>query len=191
MIAVLAVQTLLKQLDKQGVETIVTDHHLIPASGPPKKAIVVNPSQASCNFDDKSMAGVGIAYYLAIAIRAELREQDYFSEQNMELPNLKHYLDLVALGTIADQAAMIGQNRIFVTKGLVELKQTNKNGLRALLNLSLPIDRDITADTVAFNVAPKINAAGRLGFAKEAFELLVEGQSSGVGFISSKAYQVQ
>ena len=161
------------RLVELGIDVLITDHHLIPQDGTPKNAIVVNPSQDKCFFGDEEMTGVGIAYYLMIALRTALRERRYFSAHVPE-PNLKSYLDLVTLGTIADQAPLIGQNRIFVTHGLPELTTTKKMGLQVLMNLCIPADRQVTVQDIAFFIAPKLNAAGRMGKAHEAFELLVE-----------------
>lgn len=160
-------------LKERNIDTIVTDHHLVPEEGPPREAIIVNPSQEACGFGDEGMSGVGIAFYLAMALRKALREEGYFSDSLKE-PVLRDYLDLVTLGTIADQAPLRGQNRIFVKNGLPLVAATDKTGLRVLLNLCLPADRTLSVEDIAFYVAPKLNAAGRLGKANEAFELLIE-----------------
>ncbi len=161
------------QLKQLGIDTVVTDHHLVPDAGPPPDAIVVNPTQQACDFGDENMSGVGMSFYLAIALRRGLRKRGFFKGSTVE-PNLRSYLDLVALGTIADVAPLLGQNRIFVRLGLEQLERTDKLGLRVLLNLCLPADRRLTAEDIAFYIAPKLNAAGRLGRAKDAFALLVE-----------------
>ena len=168
-----AAATEIAELKRNGIDTIVTDHHSVPPEGVPKDTPVLNPHQEQCSFPDKHMTGVGIAYYLVIGVRAKLREQGFFAD-GMQEPNLRTYLDLVAMGTIADVAPLIGQNRIFVKEGLRQFENSTKVGLRVLLNLCLPIDRAYSAKDIAFSVAPKINAAGRLGFAMDAFSLLVE-----------------
>jgi single-stranded-DNA-specific exonuclease len=179
----------IRELKQAGIDCIVTDQHLIPDSGAPDAAIVINPTQSECNFADQGMTGVGIAFYLIIALRRYLREQGMFNSGEISEPNLREYLDLVTLGTIADQAPLIGQNRIFVKNGLPLIANTEKMGLRVLLNLTTPADRQLNVMDIAFSVAPKLNAAGRLGKAQDAFDLLIEDDPIRAAVLARKLVQ--
>ena len=151
-----------------GVEVIVTDHHEVPEVMPDAGA-VLNPKRADCRFPTKNLAGVGIAYNFLIALRKELRDRGLFTG---ELPNLKRYLDLVALGTIADIVPLTGQNRLFVKYGLVELTEDHRPGIVALREVSGVRKDNISTGTVSFRLAPRLNASGRIGSAMDSVRLL-------------------
>ncbi len=158
------------ELKKVGVDTIVTDHHHILDSQRPD-AILVNP-KASDNEDYGELAGVGVAFMLAIAVRSNLRERGFFKERSE--PNLKDYLDIVALGTVADMAPLIGQNRILVAKGLEQLEISKRPGIEAMQELiGFEEGKAIQSEDVGFRLAPRLNAACRLGHSEEALELLI------------------
>lgn len=153
-----------------GIEFIITDHHNPPKKLPPAYA-VINPKREDCKFPFKELAGVGVAFYFLIKLRKILRERNFFS--SIKEPNLKEYLDLVAIGTVSDMVPLLGPNRIFVKYGIGELKK-NKNkkaGVRALLK-ELDLD-NLDARLISFKIAPKLNAPGRMSSPKHAFELLV------------------
>lgn len=157
-----------KKAKEIGLTLVVTDHHR-PKAEAPEADCIVNPNLESDTSDLKMLAGVGVGFYLAIALRKGLRDVSYFS--NREEPNLKSYLDLVALGTVADLAPMIGVNRILVREGMKVLERSGRPGIQALLkasNCPLPI----TAYQIGFVLGPRINAAGRVGTPKIAFDLL-------------------
>ncbi len=151
-----------------GLEVIVTDHHQPPQQLPPASAIL-NPLQPGCSFPEKHLAGVGIAFYLAVGLRRELRRRNNgFAE-----PNLKELLDLVAIGTVADMVPLVGVNRIFARIGLDVLRTSRRPGLAALLRASgLEEGAPITAEDIAFRLGPRLNAAGRMDSAAAAFRLL-------------------
>jgi len=151
-----------------GIEVIITDHHEVPEVVPDAGAIV-NPKRKDCPFPSKNIAGVGIAYNFLIALRRELRERGLFED---ELPNLKRYLDLVALGTIADIVPLTGENRLFVKYGLDELKKDYRQGIVALRNVTDVKTNNISVGAVSFRLAPRLNASGRVGNAKESVRLL-------------------
>jgi single-stranded-DNA-specific exonuclease len=153
-----------------GMDVIVIDHHEPPPVLPPANA-VLDPLRSDCNFPFKGLAGVGVALYLLVALRAELRAQDFWSGKDE--PNLLRYLDLVALGTIADIVPLLDTNRIFVTYGLRELQHTRRPGLVALKELSGMGNGPLLTDHVAFRLAPRLNAAGRLSDAATAVDLLL------------------
>lgn len=153
-----------------GIDIIVLDHHEI--AYPPAAAIAtVNPKQQGCPFPFKHLAAVGITFNFLISLRAMLREGGYYS--NREYPNLKNYLDIVALGTIADICPLTEDNRIFVKFGLDLLSTRQRAGLMALKE-TVPFDTNIiNSSRASFFIIPRINAAGRLASASEAVELLL------------------
>ena len=156
-----------------GLDVIVTDHHESPAKLPPAYAIL-NPKQPDCAFPFKELAGVGVMFNLIIALRARLKERGVFAE---DAPNLRSYTDIVALGTIADMVPLIDENRILVKYGLDELTSGKRAGIKALKEVSgLGTDLKsvpIKAGSVGFQLAPRINAAGRLANANIGVQLLI------------------
>ncbi|MFH2013341.1 MAG: single-stranded-DNA-specific exonuclease RecJ [Pseudomonadota bacterium] len=155
---------------RDGLDVIVTDHHETPDTLPPAYAIL-NPKQKGCDFPFKSLAGVGIAFNLIIALRAKLREMEFWD--NQKVPNLKEYLDLVALGTIADIVPLTDENRILVKFGLEQLTNSQRPGIIALKEVSGLKNTDITPGMVGFRLAPRINAAGRLSSGDAGVRLLI------------------
>jgi len=156
---------------KLGMEVVVTDHHKIPSNF---KAIcpAVDPSRSDSSFPFKDLAGVGLSFYLAVAVRSSLRNAGFF--KGTHEPDLKSYLDLVALGTVADVVPLLEENRIFVKKGLAILRESRRPGIRALLKVAgIKEDTELTTHDVAFKIAPRINAAGRLGSASSAVHLFL------------------
>jgi len=152
-----------------GIDLIVTDHHM-PGATLPGAFAVINPLQPECPFPFKGLAGVGIAFNLAVALRGRLRADGHFVEE--EMPNLRRCLDLVALGTIADVVPLIDENRIFVKYGLQELSAPTRVGIRAL-NQVAGVGTEVSCGAVGFRLAPRLNAAGRLEDAALGVELLL------------------
>lgn len=150
-----------------GIEVIVTDHHQVPEALP-KALAILNPLQEDCPYPYKSLAGAGIIYKLLIALRSELRDKGDIKE----IPNLKRHLDLVALATIADIVPLDGENHILVRHGLEELTHTQKVGLRALISVSGLMGKKLDSYSVGFQLAPRLNAAGRLGEGDRGVKLL-------------------
>ena len=153
-----------------GMDTIVVDHHEPPPLPSPAYA-VLDPLQADCPFPFKGLAGVGVAFYLVIALRSRLREKGFWRDGAE--PNLNRYLDLVALGTIADIVPLMDINRVLVTYGLRELRETPRPGLRALKEVSGIGGEEISTGHVGFRLAPRLNAGGRLADAQVGVELLL------------------
>jgi len=143
-----------------GLKVIVTDHHQVGEAFTPL-CPVVNPQRADCSFPYKHLTGVGLAFFLAVALRATLRERGAFASRPE--PDLKDYLDLVALGTVADMAPLVGQNRLLVKAGLDRIRTTRWPGIEAVSELAgLTLDT-VSAQDLAFRIAPRFNASGRLG----------------------------
>ncbi len=142
------------------IKTLITDHHL-PGNQVPKADAILNPNQQGCDFPSKNLAGVGVAFYLLSGVRRELRESHWFEHRSE--PNMADYLDLVALGTIADVVPMDYNNRIMVQEGIRRIRAGRlRPGLKALSALSGNRIQTITSSDLAFGVAPRVNAAGRL-----------------------------
>ncbi len=154
----------------QGLEVIITDHHELPAELPPALA-VVNPKRGGEASPFEMLAGVGVALLVALAVRARLREEGWF--RNRPEPNLRNYLDLVALGTAADVVPVLGTNRILVHQGLKVLEETRRPGLLALKEAAGLNGKPVTYRDLCFRLAPRLNAAGRLGQALGALQLLL------------------
>ena len=147
---------------ERGMQVIITDHHLAPQELPAADAIV-NPNLPNDPFPSKYLAGVGVMFYVLIALRARLREQGWFEQQGLEAPNLAQWLDLVALGTVADVVPLDHNNRIMVAQGLMRMRSNSScAGIRALLTVAGRQAKQVTAMDLGFFVAPRLNAAGRL-----------------------------
>ncbi|MFQ5464826.1 MAG: single-stranded-DNA-specific exonuclease RecJ [Thermodesulfobacteriota bacterium] len=158
-----------------GIDLIITDHHEVPPEGPPTACAVLNPKREDCAFPFKGLAGVGVAFNLLMALRAVLRAEPWYTGRS---PNLKRYLDLVSIGTVADVVPLVDENRVFVRYGLKELERTARPGLQALKEVSGLEPGPVGAGQVAFRLAPRINAAGRLSRASAALKLLTSDSPS-------------
>ncbi|MDH4225504.1 MAG: single-stranded-DNA-specific exonuclease RecJ [Deltaproteobacteria bacterium] len=153
-------------LQKEGVQTIVTDHHILRAEGVPP-GLVINPLQPDCPYPFKKISGVGVAFKFITALRKHLRDLGWWADRPE--PNLKDSLDLVAIGTVADVVPLVDENRTLVYFGLEVLNRTRpRPGLEALLSLGRQFNGfgeppdTITPRTIGFQIAPRINAAGRM-----------------------------
>ena len=145
-----------------GIKVLITDHHLAGSQLPDADAIV-NPNQPGCGFAGKNTAGVGVIFYVMIALRAQLRTLNWFEQQLLPEPNLADYLDLVALGTVADVVPLDRNNRILVKQGLQRIRGGKSvAGIRALLEVSGREAQTLVASDLGFALGPRLNAAGRL-----------------------------
>jgi len=151
-----------KHAKELGMQVIVTDHHL-PGHSLPIADAIVNPNQHGCNFPSKALAGVGVAFYLMLALRKYCREQNYFSDQGISEPNIAQLLDLVALGTVADVVSLDANNRILVAQGLKRIRAgQTRPGIQALIEIANKNQQRLVASDFGFALGPRINAAGRL-----------------------------
>jgi len=154
----------------QGIETIVLDHHEVPAALP-SAAAVINPNRSDCPFPFKHLAGVGIVFNFLIALRGGLRNIGFWADRTY--PNLRDYLDLVALGTIGDLSPLVDENRIFARIGLELLNEDRRVGLKALRETAGLGNTVIDSGVASFALIPRINAAGRVGTPDDAVRLLL------------------
>ncbi len=152
-----------------GIDVIITDHHTI--SNPmPEALAVVNPKRGDCPSGAGNLAGVGVAFFLIIRLRKYLRDQGFWASRNE--PNLKNACDLVALGTVADMVPLTGDNRIFVKSGIDVINMRPRPGIQSLIEISGIQRRFLNSEDIAFKLAPRLNAAGRMAHAKTAAHLL-------------------
>ncbi len=158
-----------------GIDLIVVDHHqLDPIKGVPPAVAVINPQRPDCESGLKQLCGCGLAFFLAIALRARGREEGWFkgADGTVREPNLKQHLDLVVMATAADMVPLTGDNRILVKHGMEVLKNSRKPGVRALLENAGLGAKDVSPGHLGFVLGPRINASGRMQNASIALELL-------------------
>ena len=147
---------------EHGMQVLITDHHL-PGAVLPAADAIVNPNQPDDGFPSKNLAGVGVIFYVLMALRARVREEQWFARSGVAEPNLAQLLDLVALGTVADVVPLDYNNRILVSQGLARIRAGRCcAGIQALLAVAGRNARQLVAADLGFAVAPRLNAAGRL-----------------------------
>lgn len=145
-----------------GIGVIITDHHL-PGETLPQALAIVNPNQANCQFSSKNLAGVGVMFYLLLALRSVLRSRGWLAASSQPAQRLDHLLDLVALGTVADVVKLDSNNRLLVAQGLKRIRQGNLQvGIAALFAVAGRDSRNASASDLGFMIGPRLNAAGRL-----------------------------
>ena len=151
-----------KAATDSGIKVLVTDHHL-PGSNLPAATAIVNPNLLDDKFPNKSLAGVGVIFYVLLALRSRLRDINWFETNQVKEPNLAQLLDYVALGTVADVVALEQSNRILVYQGLLRIRTGRCHpGLTALVEVSGKNPQTITAADLGFSLGPRLNAAGRM-----------------------------
>lgn len=154
-----------------GIDVVITDHHL-PADDTPPAVAIVNPNQRGCGFPSKSLAGVGVIFYVLLALRARLRDEGAFTAQTQ--PRLNELVDLVALGTVADVVKLDKNNRILVSQGLKRIREGRTHpGIAALFNVARCSMGNASARDFGFRIGPRINAAGRLATMEYGIECLL------------------
>ncbi len=155
--------------NRLGLKVVVVDHHTVPEHIPDAEA-VLNPLRPDCPFPFKELAAVGVAFHLVVALRSTLREHGVF--EHIPEPDLRNLLDLVALGTVADVVPLVDVNRTFVRHGLHVLGSRRRAGVSALMERAKVREKRITPQTISFRLAPRLNAAGRMGDASICVRLL-------------------
>jgi single-stranded-DNA-specific exonuclease len=159
------------EANRRGIEVVVTDHHL-PGDALPPARVIVNPNQPECGFPSKHLAGVGVVFYVLLALRAELRRRGVFDAQTQ--PKLDSLLDLVALGTVADVVKLDANNRILVAQGIKRMRAGRMHaGVAALFRVAGREARSASPFDLGFAVGPRLNAAGRLDDMSLGIECLV------------------
>jgi single-stranded-DNA-specific exonuclease len=172
---------------EQGIATLITDHHLA-GSELPAADVIVNPNQPDCDFPSKNLAGVGVIFYIMLALRAELRRRNWFDTR--EEPNLGRFTDLVALGTVADVVPLDQNNRILVATGLQRIRNGHaRPGILALLEIASRPRASVVASDLGFAVGPRINAAGRLNDISVGIECLLAQDQAGARKLAAELHQ--
>jgi single-stranded-DNA-specific exonuclease len=175
---------------KAGIATLVTDHHL-PGRELPEADVIVNPNQLACPFPSKNLAGVGVIFYVMMALRAELRRRQWFEQQGIPEPNLGECLDLVALGTVADVVPLDRNNRILVAAGLQRIRAGRcRPGIVALLRVASRQQHNVVASDLGFTVGPRLNAAGRLDDMSVGIECLLSESDGPAARIAERLHQL-
>jgi single-stranded-DNA-specific exonuclease len=154
---------------QEGMEVIIVDHHTVPPTLP-RAFAVIDPIQEGCEYPFKGLAACGITFMLLVALRMRLRAQGHF-EERLE-PDLKEWLELAAIGTVADMVPLRELNRTIVHHGLEQIRRTGRPGVEALCNVAAVTPDKVTAGRIGFHLGPRINAAGRLAHASAGVELL-------------------
>jgi single-stranded-DNA-specific exonuclease len=146
-----------------GIDVIITDHHLPADSGLPNAKAIVNPNQPGDTFPSKNLAGVGVIFYVMLALRAKLKKENWFELNGLDSPNMAEYLDLVALGTVSDVVTLDQNNRILVHQGLRRIRAgLARPGINALLHVAKRDPAHAITTDLGFAIGPRLNAAGRL-----------------------------
>jgi single-stranded-DNA-specific exonuclease len=173
-----------------GIKVLITDHHLPGEQVPPAHAIV-NPNQHGCEFGSKNAAGVGVIFYVLNSLRAYLRQKNWFEQQHLPEPNMGNYLDLVALGTVADLVPLDRNNRVLVEQGLKRIRAGRcRPGITALLAQSKQDLSAIKSSDLGFIVGPRLNAAGRLDDMSLGIECLLAQHESDARALALKLDQL-
>jgi single-stranded-DNA-specific exonuclease len=158
---------------RAGIQVLITDHHL-PGAELPTADAIVNPNQPGCDFPSKNLAGVGVIFYLLSSLRTRLKESGWFAEKKLPEMSMTEYLDLVALGTVADVVPLDANNRVLVHQGLARIRAGRcRPGITALLDIAGKTPDQLVASDLAFQVAPRLNAAGRLDDMSHGIECLL------------------
>ena len=158
-----------EEIKKRGGRVIVTDHHLLPEKLP--DCTFLNPSNPQCGFNKKFLAGVGVSFYLVAGVRNYLISNNITIKHLKKIESLKYFLGFVALGTLADIVKLSDVNRLLVKAGIESLAETPFKGLKKLLESGDIYNGEMSSEDISFNIAPKINAAGRFGVGKKVVDL--------------------
>jgi len=165
-----------------GMDVVIVDHHQLPERLPDAASAIINPQRTDCEFPDKGLCAAGLAFYLVIGLRANLRDAGWFEPD--AAPDIRRHLDIVTLGTIADMVPLRGTNRVLTRRGLVELGSSGRPGIVALKEVVGVAPGAVEAGTVAFQLGPRINAAGRMDAAVKVVEMLTTDSRETAGEIA-------
>ena len=172
-----------------GMKMIVTDHH-IQSEDMPAGALIVNPNQPGETSGMGYLSGAGVAFYLAIATRSVLRERGWFEKKKIAEPDLRQWLDLFTLGTVADIVELKGDNRILLTHGLKALLKSNRPGLKQLVDKAYPYAVQLSVRDVGFGITPKLNAASRMGQPELAMKLLLTNDTIDAAQVVNEIFEI-
>lgn len=162
-----------KAANEAGIKVLITDHHL-PGKELPEASAIVNPNQPGCDFPSKNLAGVGVIFYLMSALRTDLKNDGWFEQIQLPVPNMADFLDLVALGTVADVVPLDQNNRILVHQGLRRIRAGRcRPGISALIAIAGRKQSSLQASDLGFALGPRLNAAGRLDDMSHGIECLL------------------
>ena len=179
-----------KRARELGIDVIITDHHL-PGNELPLANVIVNPNQPDDKFPSKALAGVGVIFYVLIALRSKLRQQGWFQQQEIVEPKLAELLDLVALGTVADVVPLDHNNRILVEQGLKRIREGQScPGILALLEVAGCDYQRVVSSDLAFYAGPRVNAAGRLEDMSVGIECLLTDDMSEARELARQLHQL-
>ena len=168
---------------KNGCKVIITDHHQ-PTADIPAADAVINPCLPGCAYPFKGLAGVGVAFHLIMGVRGRLIQENFWPHE--KIPNLKSYLDMVAIGTIADMMPLVGPNRIMAKAGLEILRSEARLGIKKLCETNNISPQQITFEDIAYKIAPCFNAAGRIDHPENALNLLINSDRNVIADLSIK-----
>ncbi|MDF1758071.1 MAG: single-stranded-DNA-specific exonuclease RecJ [Legionellaceae bacterium] len=172
--------------NEYNIDVLVTDHHL-PGDTLPLAHAIVNPNQKGDKFSSKSIAGVGVIFYIMLALRRHLANGDWFESNGLPIPNMSQFLDLVALGTVADVVALDQNNRILVNQGLIRVRRgLARPGILALLEIAKREAKTLQASDLGFAIGPRLNAAGRLDDMSLGIECLLSDDLAKARILASK-----
>ena len=179
-----------KAAQAQGMKVLITDHH-VPGRDLPTAEAIVNPNQPGDGFPSKNLAGVGVIFYVLMALRARLRESGWFVQRSLTEPNLAQFLDLVAFGTVADVVRLDHHNRILVEQGLRRIRQNRcVPGITALCEVTGRTQERLSASDIGFYLGPRINAAGRLEDMSQGIECLLSDDLDTARSIARRLHEI-
>ena len=179
-----------KAAQARGVKVLITDHHS-PGQTLPAADVIVNPNQPGDDFPSKNIAGVGVIFYVLMALRTRLREVGWFAERGLAEPNLAQFLDLVAFGTVADVVRLDHQNRILVEQGLRRIRQGQcAPGITALCEVTGRLQSRLSTSDIGFFLGPRLNAAGRLEDMGQGIECLLSDDLDGARKIARRLHEI-
>jgi single-stranded-DNA-specific exonuclease len=178
-----------KYLKSKKMEVIITDHHL-PGENTPDAFSILNPKQKDCDYPEKMLCGAGVVFKLVQGLLKKIRNDEKMKSVAPVDGWEKWLLDMVGMATVSDMVPLVGENRVFAFYGLVVLRKSRRVGLHALLKKARASQKKLTEDDIAFTIAPRINAASRMGHASDAFKLLSTESFEEAGVLADKLEKI-